>query len=96
MYAKLSRERDRRKLPTLQPMNGRSVDCDSFLCTDVRTVLEVAVLAFLLGLEIQACQTSEVLLYDGLIDGGAATNALTVIVRYANKIVLAALSAKET
>lgn len=47
--------RYRGKLPALKPMDSRSVNRDGFFSTDVRTILQIAMLSFLLGLEIQTC-----------------------------------------
>ena len=44
--------------------------------------LEVVVLALLLSLEVEACQAAQVLATDGLVDGGAAADALAVVVRH--------------
>ena len=42
-----------RELAALQPMDSRSIDRDGFFSADVRTILEVAMLTLLLGLQIE-------------------------------------------
>jgi len=42
--------------------------------------LQVVVLSFLFGFEIETSQTSQVLLADGFVDSGASTNTFTVVV----------------
>ncbi len=44
--------------------------------------LEVVVLALLLGLEVEAGEAAQVLAAHGLVDGGAAADALAVVVRH--------------
>jgi hypothetical protein len=61
-------------------VNSGGVDGDSLLGADVRAVLEVRVLALLLGLEVQTCKTTEVLLDDRLVDGRTTADTLTVVV----------------
>jgi hypothetical protein len=61
-------------------VNGRRVDSYSLLCTDIRAILEVGVLAFLLRLQIEPRETTEVLLNNGLIDSRTAPDTLTVVV----------------
>ena len=61
-------------------MYGRGVDCNGFLCTDVRTILEVSMLAFLLSLEIETGKTTEILLDDSLVDSRATADTFSVIV----------------
>jgi len=46
----------------------------------VNANLEVVVLAFLFGFQVESSQTSEILLTHGLIDRGSTTNTLTVVV----------------
>ena len=75
------RERNRREFAALEPMDRCSVDCDSLLSADVRAVLEVTVLALLLGLEVQTSETTKVLLNDGLVDGRTTPDTLTVVMR---------------
>mmetsp|Transcript_61033 Transcript_61033/g.143984 ORF Transcript_61033/g.143984 Transcript_61033/m.143984 type:complete len:850 (-) Transcript_61033:159-2708(-) len=62
-------------------MHRRRVDRDSLLGRKVRAVLEVIVLALLLGLEPQTRQPPQVLLAHRLVHGRAAANALAVVVR---------------
>lgn len=45
------------------------------------TNLQVIMLALLLSLQVQSRQPSQVLLAHGLVDGGAAADALAVVVR---------------
>ena len=61
-------------------MNSRGVDSDGFLCTDIRTILEVGMLAFLFCLQIEPRETAEVLLDNRLIDSRTAPDTLTVVV----------------
>lgn len=68
-----------REASRLQPMYGCCVHGDSLLGWDVRTVLQVVVLAFLFGFEEETSQTTKILLADCLINGGTATNTLTVV-----------------
>ena len=74
-------EGNRRKSARLEPVNGGGVDGDGLLGGDVGTVLEVVVLAFLLGLEVETGEATEVLAADSLIDGGATLDAFTVEMR---------------
>ena len=74
------REGDWSELPTLEPVNGRGVNSYSFLCTDIRTILEVSMLAFLLCFKIEPRETTEVLLDNCLIDSRTAPDTLTVVV----------------
>ena len=76
------RERNRRELAALEPMHRRRVDGDRLLARQIRAVLEVVVLSLLLGLEVQARQSTEVLLAHGLVDRRAASDALAVVVRH--------------
>ncbi len=48
-----SREWDRRKLATFQPMHSRGVNGDGFFSGNVRTIFQITVLSFLLGFEVQ-------------------------------------------
>ena len=75
------REWNGSKLAAFKPVHRRRVDGNGFLGADVRAILEVAVLALLLGLEVETGETPKVLLDDGLVDGGTAADTLTVIVR---------------
>jgi hypothetical protein len=61
-------------------VDSSGVDGDGLLSADVRAVLEVRVLALLLGLEVQTCKTTEVLLDDRLVDGRTTADTLTVVV----------------
>jgi hypothetical protein len=45
-------ERNRRKLPTLKPVNSCSVNGNSFFSANVRAILQVTVLPLLLSFEI--------------------------------------------
>jgi hypothetical protein len=49
------REGDGSELPTLQPVNCRSIDSYGFFGTNVRAILQVAVLPLLFSLEIETC-----------------------------------------
>ncbi len=75
-----SREGDWSKLPALEPVNGRRVDSYSFLCANIRAILEVGVLTFLLCLQIEPRETTEVLLNNGLVDSRTAPDTLAVVV----------------
>ena len=74
------REGDGRELARLEPVHHRRVDGDRLLGRHVRAVLEVVVLPLLLGLEPQPRQPAQVLLGHGLVHGGAAADALAVVV----------------
>lgn len=74
-----SREGDRCKLPALKPMHSGGVDGSGLFGRDIGSVLQIGVLALLLGLQIQTGETAEVLLDDGLVHSRAATNTLAVI-----------------
>lgn len=67
------------ELPALQPMDSRGVDRGRLFCTNVRTILQVRVLSLLLGLEVKTSETTKVFLHNCLVDGGATTNTLTVV-----------------
>ena len=55
------RERDRRKLSALQPVNRCRIDGYSFLSANIWAVFEVSMLSFLLCLKVKACsRTSEI------------------------------------
>mmetsp|Transcript_7034 Transcript_7034/g.20668 ORF Transcript_7034/g.20668 Transcript_7034/m.20668 type:complete len:555 (-) Transcript_7034:1166-2830(-) len=75
------REGDRRELARLEPVHGRGVDGHGLLRGHVGPVLEVVVLALLLGLEPEAREPAQVLLAHGLVDRGAPLDALAVVVR---------------
>jgi hypothetical protein len=62
-------------------VDGRRVNGNGFLCRDVRAVLEVIVLPFLLSFKPQASQATEILFAYRLVNGGAAADALSIIVR---------------
>ncbi len=47
------RERNGCKLSALQPMNSSRINGHSFFGRDVRTILEISMLAFLLRLEVE-------------------------------------------
>ena len=53
------RERNGRKLAAFEPVHSSGIDSDSFLRADVRAVLEVRVLPFLLRFEVQPCDRGE-------------------------------------
>ena len=74
------RERDGRKASRLEPVDSGGVDGDSLFGRDVRAVLQVVVLPLLLRFEEEAREAAQVLLADRLVDGGAAANALAVVV----------------
>mmetsp|Transcript_19442 Transcript_19442/g.63358 ORF Transcript_19442/g.63358 Transcript_19442/m.63358 type:complete len:470 (-) Transcript_19442:1597-3006(-) len=76
------REGDGRELARLEPVHHRGIDGDGLLGRDVRPILEIVVLALLLRLEPQPSEPAEVLLGDRLVDGGAAPDALAVVVRH--------------
>mmetsp|Transcript_31892 Transcript_31892/g.87345 ORF Transcript_31892/g.87345 Transcript_31892/m.87345 type:complete len:298 (-) Transcript_31892:756-1649(-) len=61
-------------------MDHRRVDGDRLLGGHVRAVLEVVVLALLLRLQPESREPAEVLLGDRLVHGGAAPDALAVVV----------------
>ena len=75
------REGDGRETAALKPVHGGGVDGHSLLGRDIGPVLQVVVLPLLLGLEVESCQPAEVLFADRLVDGGAATDPLAVVVR---------------
>lgn len=60
-------------------MDGRRVDSSGLLSADVGTILEISVLTLLLRLEVQPGKATEILLDDGLVDGGTTTNAFTIV-----------------
>mmetsp|Transcript_3343 Transcript_3343/g.8103 ORF Transcript_3343/g.8103 Transcript_3343/m.8103 type:complete len:350 (-) Transcript_3343:723-1772(-) len=62
-------------------MHGRCVDCDGFVCRNVRTIFQIGVLSFLLCFEPQSGKTTEVFLAYCLVDGGTTANAFPVVVR---------------
>lgn len=49
--------------------------------TQQKSYLQVIMLSLLLGLQVEPREAAEVLLADGLVDGGAAADALAVVVR---------------
>ena len=75
------RERDGREAATLEPVHSRGVDGDSLLGGDVWSVLQVVVLSLLLSLQVEPRQTPQVLLAHCLVDGGASSDSLAVVVR---------------
>ena len=81
------RERDRCKLSTLEPVNGRCVDRYSLLCADIWPILEVGVLAFLLCLQIETSETTEIFLHYGFIDCCSAPDTLTIVVGHTVQMV---------
>lgn len=72
------REGDRSELATLKPVNGRPVDGHTVLWQDVGTVLQVAVLTLLLGLQVQTSQSSKVLARHRLVNCGPSLKSLSV------------------
>ncbi len=72
-------EGDWGKASALQPMDGRRVYRHGFLGGYIWTILEVVVLSFLLGFEVETCQSTKVLLTDGFVDGGTAPDSLSVV-----------------
>jgi len=42
--------------------------------------LQIVVLSFLLGFQVKSCQSPQVLLTHGLVDGGASSDSLAVVV----------------
>jgi len=74
------REWDGGEFTALQPVDGGGVDGNGFFGTDVWSVLEIRVLPLLLGLQVQSSETAEVLLDDGLVDGGTSPDTLVVVV----------------
>ena len=76
------RERDWGELAGLEPVHRGGVDGDSLLGGDVRSILEVVVLPLLLRLEPQPGEPTQVLAAHSLVHGGAAANALAVVVRH--------------
>ena len=66
--------------PALQPVYGGGINGDGLLCGAVWTVLQIVVLSLLLCLEKETSESSEVLLADGLVNGGASSDSLAVIV----------------
>jgi hypothetical protein len=73
------RERNRRKLPALKPVDGRRVNSYGLFRTDVWTILEVGVLAFLLRFQVKTRQTTEIFLHYSLVDSSTAPNTLAII-----------------
>jgi len=61
-------------------MNSGGVDSNGLLSGHIWTILKVIMLALLLRLEPETRETTEVLLTDGLVDGGTTTNTLAVVV----------------
>mmetsp|Transcript_62206 Transcript_62206/g.196852 ORF Transcript_62206/g.196852 Transcript_62206/m.196852 type:complete len:623 (-) Transcript_62206:2053-3921(-) len=74
------REGDGRELARLEPVHGRRVDGHGLLGGHVGPILEVVVLPLLLSLEPQPREPTQVLAAHSLVDGGAAADALTVVV----------------
>jgi len=54
--------------PALQPVHGGGVDGHSLLRRDVGAVLQVVVLSLLLRLQVQTCETAQVLLTHRLVN----------------------------
>mmetsp|Transcript_10204 Transcript_10204/g.41240 ORF Transcript_10204/g.41240 Transcript_10204/m.41240 type:complete len:678 (+) Transcript_10204:3871-5904(+) len=75
-------EGNRRELARLEPVHGGCVDGHSLLGCDVGAILQVVVLPLLLSLEPQSREPPQVLAAHGLVHGGAAANALAVVVRH--------------
>ena len=61
-------------------MDCCGVNRDGLFGADVRAILEVAVLAFLLSLQVETGKTTKVLLDDRLVDSSATANTLSVVV----------------
>ena len=68
------------ELTRLKPMHCCSVDRNSFFRSDIWTILEIIVLSLLLRLQIETCQSAQVLLTHGLINSSSSSDSLSVIV----------------
>ena len=61
-------------------MHHCSVNRHGLFGRDIRAILQVVVLSFLLGLEPQSCKSSQILLRNGLVHRGTPTNTFSVVV----------------
>mmetsp|Transcript_31758 Transcript_31758/g.36107 ORF Transcript_31758/g.36107 Transcript_31758/m.36107 type:complete len:278 (-) Transcript_31758:415-1248(-) len=62
-------------------MNCSCINSYSLFFRDIRTILEIVVLSFLLGLESQTCQTTQILLADSLVNSGSSSNSFSIVIR---------------
>ena len=60
-------------------MNSCSINSNSLLGRDVRSILQVIMLTLLLCLQIQPGQSSQILLANCLIDCGSSSNSLAIV-----------------
>lgn len=74
------RKGNRSESSRFQPMHSCRVNGHSFLGRDVRTILQIVVLSLLFSLQIQASQSSKILLANCFVDGCATTNSLAIVV----------------
>lgn len=74
------REGDGREATALQPVDSCGIDGHSLLCRDVGTVLQVVMLPLLFRLQVEPSEAAKVLLADGLVNSGSATDPLSVVV----------------
>ena len=81
------RERNWCKLSAFKPMNGCRVDCYGLLSTDIRTILQVSVLTFLLCLQIKAREPTEIFLHNGFVDCCTTPDTLTIVVGHPVQII---------
>jgi hypothetical protein len=81
------RERNWCKLSALKPVNGCRVDRYGLLRTDIRTILQVSVLTFLLCLQIKARETTEIFLHNSFVNCCTAPDALTIVVSHPVQII---------
>ena len=80
MFVRQRRELNGREATRFQPMDCRRVNGHSLFRRNVRTVLQIVVLALLLGFQVKTSEATQILLAHRLVDGGAATDTLSVVV----------------
>ena len=69
------------KFTGFQPMHSGGVDSHSLLSGEIRAVLQVIMLSFMLGFEIQTRQSPQVLLADRFIDSGTSPDTFSIEIR---------------
>ena len=80
MFVRERREGDWGEPPTLQPMYSGGVDGYSLFSCDVWPILQVVMLPLLLGLQVESCETAQVLLAHCFVHSSSSSDSLPVVV----------------
>ena len=80
MFVGERREGDGREPAALQPVDSGGIDGHGLLSSDVGPILQIVVLSFLLCLEVEPGEATQVLLAHCLVHSGSTTDPLSVVV----------------